>query len=243
MSWPPSNQPAASPIWISPSLLLLADLSWHDSLLTLGNNACGAPPRTAEVIYTSISIHLFCWRAALLHLHGFISGNLLPSSPPQPPLKPLKPSSRMMRTEKVNLCSASQPSQHIATETQHAAHTYDYIAHESADKNAIECTLMSPCRICSNTTLRGWKPPREDDIKTLKWETAQFNALGFTLKDELKQFRGELSICWLALASTHCLQHQAASRREFIHGGAAAEDGCPELDQLRLCKGANAAEA
>lgn len=35
----------------------------------------------------------------------------------------------------------------------HAAHTYDYIAHESVDKNAIECTLMSPCRIRSNIVI------------------------------------------------------------------------------------------
>lgn len=49
----------------------------------------------------------------VLHLHGFIRSNLLPSSPPQPQLKPLKPSSCMMRTEKVNMCSTSHPSQHI----------------------------------------------------------------------------------------------------------------------------------
>lgn len=179
----------------------------------------------SRYIYKNLSIHLFCWRAALCICMASSVVTCSPPPPLQPPLKPLKPSSRMMRTEKVKLCSTSHPSQHIATETTRGS----YIQQHLHMNRLTGMPLNARGRVVAGSAWtrssrrrgpQGCMPPKDDGIKTLMWETPHLNALRFTLKDELKQFRGEPSIrCRLNLRPLH------KSKGGFINGRTAAEDG------------------
>lgn len=228
MSWPPSNQLAASPIWISPSLLLFSSRICPDTILFYWRlvimHVALLWGWLTLYIYTYLYTYIYIYAPILLegctlHLHGFISGNLLPSSPPSATIEAIE------AIEPHDEDREGKPVLHIPPLSTHhhrdrRAHTRlihnNNIAHEECRWMHIDESLQYPSE---HNHLRRWRslqgrgPPKGDDIKTLIWETAHFNALRFTLKDELKQFRGELSIrCWLSPPPTACCSRPPAKQ-------------------------------